>query len=287
VWISGFTIARRAVTFGYPLEESIRSLLPLVDEYVVAVGDGDDGTWEMVERIGDGRLRAFRSTWDLSRRGWEVLSHETNKALARCTGDWAIYLQADEVLHERDLPVLRAALERYGHSPVEALSFRYHHFYGSYATVQDDPRRWYRRATRAVKTGVGVQSVGDACAFAVPENGRWRRPRRIDLDLYVYHYGWAQPPDLMRRRYQNRQLLAGGEDWNAAAADAAESREAVAHRAASLRPFRGSHPAVMRARIAAQTWRSEPRIDPAAIAWLQRRIAYLEWAWGRLWRRWR
>src|SRR5439155_12850235 len=152
VRISGFTIARDAVRFDYPLAESLRSLLPLVDELIVAVGDCDDGTWELVQGIGDPRIRAFRTTWDLDRRE-NVLSDETNKALDRCTGDWAVYLQADEVLHEHDLPLLRASLERYQHTRVEGLSFRYLHFYGSYETVQDNPLWFYRRATRAVRLG--------------------------------------------------------------------------------------------------------------------------------------
>jgi hypothetical protein len=46
--VSGFTILRQTVRLGYPFTESIRSLLPLVDELVVGVGDGDDGTWEAV-----------------------------------------------------------------------------------------------------------------------------------------------------------------------------------------------------------------------------------------------
>ncbi|MGH7789031.1 MAG: glycosyltransferase [Candidatus Binatia bacterium] len=277
--VSGFTIARRAVTFGYPLEESIRSLLPAVDEYVVAVGDGDDGTWELVAGIGDPKIRAFRTTWDFSQQQWLMLSDETNKALAACTGDWAVYLQADEVLHEAELPALRAALTRYRDTRVETLSFRYHHFYGSYAMVQDDPRRWYRRATRALKTGHDIYAVGDACAFEVRERERWRRPRRADLPLHVYHYGWVQPPELMRHRMHNRDRLFRGEDWQQPTpAEAIEAYDAVG----TLQPFRGSHPAVMRNRIAAQTWRFEPRLAPRPIAWLRRQGWYASWAWSRL-----
>lgn len=276
--VSGFTIARRAVTFGYPLEESIRSLLPAVDEYVVAVGDGDDGTWELVERIRDPKIRAFRTTWDFSQQRWLMLSDETNKALAACTGEWAVYLQADEVLHEAELPALRAALDRYRAAPVETLSFRYHHFYGSYGLVQDDPRHWYRRATRALKTGRGIYAVGDACAFEVRDGERWRRPRRADLPLHVYHYGWVQPPALMRRRMENRDRLYRGEDWQATEADGAEAYDAVG----SLQPFRGSHPAVMRDRIAAQSWQFDPPVAPRPLAWLRRQRWYASWAWSKL-----
>jgi hypothetical protein len=59
--VSGFTIARGAVNFGYQLEESIRSLLPIVDEYIVGVGDMDDGTLELVEGIRTPGSRSFRA----------------------------------------------------------------------------------------------------------------------------------------------------------------------------------------------------------------------------------
>lgn len=280
--ISAFTIARDAVAYGYPLAESIRSLLPLVDEYVVAVGDCDDGTWEVVAGIDDPRIRAWRTVWDTRRGHSLVLSAETNKALARCTGEWAIYLQADEVLHERDLAPLRAALERYRHTDIEALSFRYHHFYGSYGLVQNDPRRWYRRATRIVRTGAGVESVGDACAFEVRVGSGWRRPRRADLDLFVYHYGWAQAPAMIRRRRQNSGRLLRGEDGGPEGPSETDA-ELLPPRADLAQPFRGSHPAVMQARVAAQDWAVDlPPSPPPPLVWLHRGASWAGWLYDRL-----
>ena len=273
--ISGFTIARDAVRFDYPLAESLRSLLPLVDELIVAVGDCDDGTWELVQGIGDPRIRAFRTTWDLDRRE-NVLSDETNKALDRCTGDWAVYLQADEVLHEHDLPLVRASLERYQHTRVEGLSFRYLHFYGSYETVQDNPLWFYRRATRAVRLGAGVRSAGDACGFlAIGPNGS-RRLRRANIVARVFHYGWVRPPRIMARKQIH---LEGMVDGPSAVADADEDEVASRIYAGlgHLRSFHQSHPAVMRDRIARCTWSFDPRIDEQPPDWLRLARVYLEW----------
>ncbi|MGH7953853.1 MAG: glycosyltransferase, partial [Limisphaerales bacterium] len=36
--VSGFTFLRNGQKFGYPFVESIRSILPIVDEFVVALG---------------------------------------------------------------------------------------------------------------------------------------------------------------------------------------------------------------------------------------------------------
>jgi len=37
--ISGFSFVRNAISLDYPIAEAIRSVLPLVDEFVVACGD--------------------------------------------------------------------------------------------------------------------------------------------------------------------------------------------------------------------------------------------------------
>ena len=51
--VSGFSFCRNAVRLYYPIAESIRSALPLVDEYVIAVGEGGDQTRAVIEAIGD------------------------------------------------------------------------------------------------------------------------------------------------------------------------------------------------------------------------------------------
>ena len=40
--LSAFTFVRNARRFGYPMAESIASVMDIVDEYVIAVGDSSD-----------------------------------------------------------------------------------------------------------------------------------------------------------------------------------------------------------------------------------------------------
>lgn len=276
---------------GYPIQASLRSLLPLVDELIVGVGDGDDGTLEAVQAVNDPKLSVFRSTWDLTRRDGLTLSEETNKALAKCSGDWAIYLQADEVLHEADRPVVRTALERAHGTRVEALSLLYYHFYGSYQTYKDDPRHWYRRATRIVRTGTGIESVGDACAFMVREPGGWRQPRRRRVSAHVYHYGRALPPGRMLDKQRNLESLYYDQSWR----DQHGLREdldpnLVYADRRHLRVFTGTHPAVMHQWIAASAM-PVPQPDVIGPDWLRRVYVYSAWVIGwtlaRLRARWR
>ena len=147
--VSGFTFLRNGVKLGYPFAESIRSILPLVDEFVIALGPSDDGTEERVRAIGDPKIRIIPTTWneriqpDYSIRGF-VYGQQKSIALFNCTGDWAFYLEGDELVHEDDLPKIRAAMERHlNHPRVEALIFDYLHFYGNGHTYAWSPR-WYR-----------------------------------------------------------------------------------------------------------------------------------------------
>jgi Glycosyl transferase family 2 len=269
VKISGFTIARNAVKFGYPITESLRSLLPLVDELIVAVGDSEDATWEVVNAIGDPKIQPFRTVWDMTRReGGQLLSEQTNLALQRCTGDWAVYLQSDEVLHEADIGRIRARLARHLDQRTEALSFLYVHFYGSYQTVQDNWCAWYRREVRAVKTGKRIVSVGDAAGFKLRDGSRLRRLIRADSGARVYHYGWARPPAVMVTKQEHVVQLYEAEGTVAAIPEAARINPGQPYdMLGNLTIFTGSHPAVMRDLVASQDWPFDSGIGRQAPRW--------------------
>ena len=64
--ISGFSFVRNAVKLYYPIVESIRSVLPLVDEFVIACGDSEDETTELIRSIGDPKIRIIETVWDKS-----------------------------------------------------------------------------------------------------------------------------------------------------------------------------------------------------------------------------
>ena len=102
--ISGFTIIRNAVKNDYPVVEAIESILPLVDEMIISIGNSEDGTTALISSIRSDKIKIFHSDWDpsISKKG-EVLAIETNKAFEHISpdSDWAFYIQADEVVHEK------------------------------------------------------------------------------------------------------------------------------------------------------------------------------------------
>ena len=238
--VSGFTFVRNATLLDYPLENSIRSLLPLVDELVVNVPESEDDTLKRVRKIGDSRIKIFESDWNRSMRsGGLILSLQTNRALEHCAGDWAFYLQADEVLHEEDYPAIRAALRLYLDRPaVDGLAFKFLHFEGGYATI--NPFR-YRRQVRVIRNDGKIVSWGDACGFR-KSNGSKLRVR--NLEARVFHYGWARCASLLRRKNIELERLYHDDGYIEEKYGGQEERDFRDLKVCV--PFRGAHPAVMR-----------------------------------------
>jgi len=257
--ISGFTFVRNAVRYDYPVVESIRSILPIVDEFVVNVGRCEDGTLDLIRSIGDPKVRIVESVWDESlKQDGLIYSQQTNIALSACTGDWAFYLQADEVIHEDDLPRIVEAMRSYHRSPeVRGLVFRYLHFVGDYWSTNP----WfYHKAVRIIRNNGEVESCGDAVGFHLKADGRYLQsgPREwlAPSGGRVFHYGWVKDPKTMLAKKQEMTKVYHG--------DAPPPSEAKLYNLSAfefedypiLKEFRGSHPAVMRARVAATSRRA-------------------------------
>jgi glycosyltransferase involved in cell wall biosynthesis len=250
--ISGFTVIRNARAMGYPVVEAIRSILPIVDEFVVGVGQSDDDTRALIESIDDPKIRIFDSHWDVGlQSGGKVLAEKTNEALDRCRGEWCFYLQADEVVHEADLAaIIRSCAEHRGNAEVEGLLFRYVHFYGSYSVIAT-ARNWYRQEVRIVRRSAGARSVGDAQSFLL--GGRKLRVKWAGAT--IHHYGHVKPPARMAEKHRQMSRWYHGSRMEGAFDDF-NFRQMY-----RLRRFTGSHPAVMRELVEAQDWTFEPRLD--------------------------
>jgi len=250
VKISGFTFIRNGLALGYPFVPAIRSLLPLCDELVVNVPRSTDGTLAAVQQIGDQKIRIIESEWDEAiRTAGLAMSHHTNLALEQCTGDWCVYIQGDEVLHERTLPAMRAAMEANVKNPrVEGLLVDYTHFYGSYWTYAYS-FGWYQREVRVVRRDPKIRSRGDAQGFRRDGNEK----------LYVkssgghyFHYGHALSPEQAKIKRENFLKLSRSDE---AVAQEIENRPAQFYDDdQKVKKFVGKHPAVMKEIVAAANW---------------------------------
>ncbi len=252
--VSGFTFVRNAIELYYPVVESITSILPICDELVVAAGDSTDGTTELIRRINDPKINVIETVWDPSQFVHGASNaQQTNIALDACTGDWAFYVQADEVVHERDLPVIVERMLTHLRNPrVEGLLFDYKHFFGDYDHYQA-AHGWYRREVRAVRTGIGVRSWKSAQGFR--RNGRKLHVALANAE--IYHYGWVRPPRQMTRKsFALSSVHAGVEEARKGTPDL--DAEFDFGRLWGRARFTGTHPRVMARRIAEKNWQIRP-----------------------------
>jgi len=206
--VSGFTFLRNGQKLGYPFVESIRSVLPIVDEFVIALGPCEDDTEKMLRSIGDPKIRIIPTQWnerirsDYSFKGF-IYGQQKSIALFNCTGDWAFYLEGDEVVHEDDLPKIRSAMEKYlDDDRVEALIFDYLHFYGNANTYAWSPA-WYRTAPRILRNTIPAWAPKGLFFLVMADHKRGRYPRAAHTGATIYHYGWLKTEQQMNMRKQS------------------------------------------------------------------------------------
>ena len=258
VKVSGFTIVRNAIKLDFPVEASIRSILPLCDELVVNVGRSEDATLELIRSLPDAKIRIIETEWDMSRRN-SVLGLETLRAMRACMHPWGVYIQADEVLHENGVEELAATIQRYdADQRVEGLLVRYVHFYGGFDTVATH-RRWYRREVRAVRLTpeLDIRPYQGAQGFRVGSDQRKIKARLTSAEMF--HYGWARPSQALREK---RDLGRTMYPWR----NADESRPLLPWMP-GIRRFTGTHPVVAREWIETRRHDPERVIEPRRFRW--------------------
>ena len=252
MFVSGFTIARNVVQADYPLKEAVFSIIDLCDEFIIAVGHSNDNTLEFVRSFNHPKIKIIETVWDDSlRTGGKVLAEETNKAKAAVNpnADWLFYIQADECVHEDDLPAIRQAMEKHlSHPGVEGLLFDYVHFYGSYDFVGDS-RTWYRKEIRIIRNRKDIFSYRDAQGFRKEPN---QKLRVADAGARVFHYGWVKHPEAQQQKQMQFHRMWHGDEYmekNIAGADSFDYSKID-----SLARFEETHPRVMQARIDHMNW---------------------------------
>lgn len=249
--VAGFTFIRNAVKNDYPVVEAIKSVLAICDEFIVAVGKSDDNTLELVQNINSTKIKIFETVWDDSlREGGAVFAAETDKAFSYISedADWAFYIQGDECVHERDLPVIKKAMEENLDNPkVEALLFKYLHFYGSYDYTASS-RRWYRNEIRVLRYNKDVRSYRDAQGF----RKNHKKLNALPINAFIYHYGWVKPPKNLGNKVRNFNSFYIDEPW--AKNEIPADYEFDYGNADRLIPFSDTHPKVIQERINAMNW---------------------------------
>ena len=204
--VSAFTFIRNGEILGYPFLQSIQSILPIVDEFIINVGESEDDTLRHIHSLDSPKIRVIESKWNemMQDRGY-VYGQQKMIAQFNCTGDWAFYIECDEVYHENDLEKIREAMEKYlNDQNIEALVFDFYHFYGNANSVLDSPG-WYRSEARIIKNSVRSYAPDGLFWLVLGENKRGRYPRAKHTGLHCYHYGWVRTEEQMNLKSKKEQ----------------------------------------------------------------------------------
>ena len=269
--ISGFSMVKNADKLYYPVREMILSALPLVDEFVIAIGAGDpdDRTRELVASIESDKVKIIDTVWDIQKyHGGTENAHQTDIAKSYCTGNWLLYLQADELIHEDDIPVIRKACEDFLEDPdVDGFLFQYRHFWGDYHHYHRS-HAWYRQEIRIIRNDPKIHSWESAQSFRrIPgfDQKNYRQQegtfklRVVPVSAWIYHYGWVRPPELMTRKTKALDTIHKG-------AEKVKDAEEMGHYRFDYGPldripvFKGSHPAALRDWITDFHWGDQLQI---------------------------
>lgn len=267
--VTGFTFIRNAIKFDYPIVEAIKSILPLCDEFVVAVGNSEDDTLALIHNIAPEKIRIVETVWnDDLREGGRVLAQETDKAFAAISEDtdWCFYIQGDEVVHEQYHQAIKESMQRWKNDKtVDGLLFKYLHFYGSYDYV-GTALGFYDNEIRIVRRNANIYSYRDAQGF------RKNHDEKLNvalIDAYVYHYGWVKEPKAMQRKQESFNKLWHDDEWVEKNVRKAEQFD-YASNIDVLKRFAGTHPQVMQERIARKNWQFDYDLSFNKLSFKQR-----------------
>lgn len=268
--ISGFTFIKNALAYDFPVVESVRSVLPVVDEFIIVAGDSIDATDSLLAEAfaGEPKVRIVHTVWDTRTydRGGMIYAQQTDVGLRACTGDWCLYIQSDEIMHHDALPVIREACAKYlDDARVEGFLLKYVHLYGDYRHYIDSLHFAYPREIRIVRNRADIHSWRDAQSFRVMpdfngvdydrETGT-RKLRCILLDALVFHYGWSRDPRCMVRKANNHNALYS-KDYKPV-----EGVDYYDYGNLSMMPlYEGTFPEAAAARMAAYDWGEYVRYD--------------------------
>ena len=236
--VSAFTFIKNGQILGYPFLQSIQSILSIVDEFIVNVGESEDDTLSLIKSLANPKIRIIQSNWNdsMKDRGY-VYGQQKMVAQFNCTGDWAFYIECDEVYHEKDLESIKKAMSKYvNDKEVEALVFDFYHFYGNANSFLDSPG-WYRSEARIIKNSVRSYSPDSLFWLVLDKNRKGRYPKAKKIGIHCYHYGWVRSEDEMNLKSEKVQKYWGN---NHQKIDYSKIDQAI------IKNFNGTHPQIIK-----------------------------------------
>lgn len=261
--IDGFTYVRNGFKMGYPFMASIQSVLPIVNKLIVVVGNSEDGTREAIANLKNEKIIIIDSIWEEEKRkNGSIFKEQANIGLAKVTGDWALHIQADEVLmenaKERIIEDIKKANEI---EKVDGLLFPFYHFWGDYQHIRNT-RRTHAFEIRAFKTGRNIQSYKDSQGFRkfplATKDEIGEKLNVLKITTPIYHYSYTRNPKLMNKKSNYFHRFWHSNEW---LEKNTKELDFDFNEVDKLELFKASHPKYMKETISNQDW--DFKYDPS------------------------
>lgn len=200
--ISVCFIVKNGLTNGYPFWESLTSSIPIADEIVVSEGFSNDGTYEAIlkfQKKYGSKVKVFRCDWNkFKSESGAVIAKVSQEAINFCSKSWIYYLQADEIVHPRNVDFIKRVVN----SNHNSVCFNFNHFIGSWKPLPPGGAA-YSTAIRMVRKIPSIYLLGDGWTFAgqiAPVLGPNGVPKP------VYHFGWVFPKNIDQKNIEQSKI---------------------------------------------------------------------------------
>lgn len=235
--VSAFTFIKNGEILGYPFLQSINSILPIVDEFIINVGQSEDNTLDLIKSIPSPKIRIIESIWNkkMQNQGY-VYAQQKMIAQFNCTGDWAFYIEGDEIYHEDELTQIKKLMEEnVDDKSVEALVFNFNHFYGNGNSILNSPG-WYRSEARIIRNSIRSYATDGLFWLVLDSNKKGRYPKAKHTGATCFHYGWVRSEDQMNLKSKKVQKYWGKPPTKI---DYSQMDQSI------IKKFNGTHPKVI------------------------------------------
>lgn len=171
--ISGATFTKDTFVGGWPLFESIATLLPVVKNYVVLDMGSTDGTYEKLKEIEktNPKIKVIQNKWSVVDA--KAFADAANECITACECETVLFHQADEIWHQNLVNLMVADLEK----GIKSMSFWRYQLRENLQVMKWMPHPVQRVGSKKeltmIKDGMNPQGDGFAAPICGSYDGGW------------------------------------------------------------------------------------------------------------------
>jgi hypothetical protein len=180
-----------------------------VDEYFINDGGSDDGTAQHLMNLSVAypKVKVFNIP-DKPNVRWDCVSDVLNEFIEKAHGDWIFLGNADELLHERDIPKIEKFIME---TDWPIVRYQRKEVVHSWSKIGEDVYHPARTARRVPGLYQNWNSYGGD-EFLTPDG--WIDPdRKLQSPYIIYHLYSVFPHNMVNKRRNDAEWLAPGDAW--------------------------------------------------------------------------